>query len=401
MLPALLSALVLSEASKDSCEHSFLQLGANPAKVPSVWGNSSKPMHGVWVVTMETGYGLASWVQTLARSCRGFATPGLIGILIGCAMLVVGIILLLSIPKEHVLSLPTGRRRKSAPAVSETASEVSHERELTGGTDAPPTVGRPSTTYQGMPLTPTGANTNRTLPGSARAGLSAMSTATTDRFLNIERSVLCQDLQVPEGTECILAMPSSIWPLRSEPRHVSILDKSGDELLNVMVRQKRDTLGGQGRQEHLLLSSGKDREEFATCTVTLPHDAGMASACCLICRLTGEPYARVEELPSTSSSPSTRNSRTYVVSPAAVANQRPWHITVTGDQNGKVSTVTEVDSTSQSRTIAVLGVGDFRFESSGVEYRELRASSLTDMSVLVLAFMGIDRMNAAEPLDAK
>lgn len=184
---------------------------------------------------------------------------------------------------------------------------------------------------------------------------------------------LCPELVVPEGSECILGLPSLAAAAQGEVTLKNITDKTGDPLLYVGLT------GAPAGGEYVLLAK-KDQQELAFCELGASLRAEGWSG--KIFRWDGELYARLREV-GTPGPPRAgpTNHRTFVVLSAVGC---PWELRVTGDFRAGVLSVED----GARKVVAMVspGAGDF-----GAGYK-LRLGPHADSCTVIIALLAIERL---------
>lgn len=209
---------------------------------------------------------------------------------------------------------------------------------------------------------------------------------------------LCPELVVPEGSECILGIPSIAGEKSGEVSLKNITDKFGQPLLFVGLTSA--PAGG----EYILLTK-QDQQELAFCELTNAAQAG--GWCGKIFRWDGELFARVREESSMSSNKTLSRCAsdmsqvsafgpagpTFIVCSAAGT---PWELRVTGNIKDRRMTVENgarevVAMVSPGEELAIGRPQGVRARVDGESYK-LRLASEVDTCTIIVAFLAIERL---------
>lgn len=223
-----------------------------------------------------------------------------------------------------------------------------------------------------------------------------------------EAQCLCEELLVPEGHECVLALPSVLGlKLGADAHQLQVLDKLGGPLISVALRRSNE---GGGQSENMTLTSGRGSAILALGSVQQPQGAWGGKPRAMLFWPSGDMFGQLEEMPrsdseSSETSSSTRGvhagQRQYVLATSGAAQggrTASWQLVVTLDEATKRMTVTNETSGLPPRTVAALGPGDrFEFGPTSMQYTELRVASLTDTSVVILVCLAVHRMLTDTP----
>jgi len=222
---------------------------------------------------------------------------------------------------------------------------------------------------------------------------------------------LCKELIVPEGCECIFAMPSLKG--REALGQFRILDKTGRALLHASVERfppPTHSSGGSvatGSSERVTLA-GSDGRAFAFCRVALPDGEG-SSPCAFIYRPGGELFARLGEAPVSAggiwSHFISRDAFGVPKSCQGSAADAPprfalwssilgdWQMHFHGDVAKRRLNVTD----QRLQLVATAEPGDFGFDHSGEEYYLLHLAAQSDAGLLLCSLLALDRLAAHWP----
>lgn len=238
-------------------------------------------------------------------------------------------------------------------------------------------------------------------------------TATPERTTSMaEAECLCEELLVPEGHECVLAVPSVLGlPLGAEPYMLQIVDKVGGPLISVALHRGVQQEPATGSPvEHMRLTS-RGSADLALCTVKpRPRGGGMPQA--MLFWPSGDLYGQLDEVVRRGDSFESNatlesegsglravptGERHFVLAPGAAGPGAPiqlWQLVVTLEIASNKMTVTNETTGLPPRTVAAMSSGNlFNFNHPGnLEYNELRVASLTDTSVMILLCLAIHRM---------
>lgn len=191
---------------------------------------------------------------------------------------------------------------------------------------------------------------------------------------------LCPELMVPEGSECILGIPSLSNAPQGEVMLKNITDKTGEALLYVGLTAA--PAGG----EYVLLAK-KDQQELAFCELGSSVESEGWNG--KIFRWDGELYARIrEESPlelGRLSSGISGAHRTFAVLSAVGA---PWQLRVTGDFKEQKLCV-EDDSRC---VVAMVSPGNELAFSHAGEFCKLRLGPQADSCTVIVALLAIERL---------
>jgi len=196
---------------------------------------------------------------------------------------------------------------------------------------------------------------------------------------------LCPELVVPDGSECVLAIPT----LESLPAHAAtlehcIVDKTGEPLLRIIVERKVGQGPGVAQEtlERLTLAAWKDGYALVSAEVHVPTGrTPQGGPYCIISHPQGQVFARVEEVAGEG------QASTFVLSSATGAQ---WQYRIHGFVQDRSLTVT----TSAAQLVAAVEPGtSFNFETHGVEFYKLRVAPRVDAGLLSIAMLAIDRLS--------
>jgi len=171
-----------------------------------------------------------------------------------------------------------------------------------------------------------------------------------------DRAHLCDDLIVPEGSQCVLALP------RHFETECRIMDMTGDPLMVV-------SLHTNGKTKRMVLMPWEARTELATCKVLLSENIPQG----LLFRTSGDLYASVKEVPRRGSDAKVR--AFVVASPTGL----PLY-TVVGEPELPKLVFTCEDG--QSKIVAAL--------SPDGEYDQMRVAPGVDASVVIFTVLAIN-----------
>lgn len=171
-----------------------------------------------------------------------------------------------------------------------------------------------------------------------------------------DRTHLCDDLVVPEGSQCVLALP------RHVESECKIMDMNGDPLMVVSLHNDRKT-------KRMVLMPWETRTELATCKVLLSETIAQG----LLFRTSGDLYASVKEVPRRGSDE--KVCAFVVASPTGLPL-----FTVVGEPELPKLVFTCEDG--QSRIVAALSPDD--------EYNQMRVAPGMDTSVVILTVLAIN-----------
>lgn len=221
---------------------------------------------------------------------------------------------------------------------------------------------------------------------------------------------LCPELVVPEGSECILGIPSIAGEKSGEVSLKNITDKFGQPLLFVGLTSA--PAGG----EYILLTK-QDQQELAFCELSVAPQAG--GWCGKIFRWDGELFARLrEDRPPLSTVPSkaglsrcnsdmSQASAFGPAGPAFVVSSAagpPWEIRVTGSIKDRRMTVENgnrevVAMISPGEELAIGRPQGVRARVDGESYK-LRLASEVDTCTIIVAFLAIERLLSQQGRDS-
>lgn len=209
-----------------------------------------------------------------------------------------------------------------------------------------------------------------------------------------EPNGLCPKLTVPEGSECILGIPSIAGEKLGEVSLKNITDKFGQPLLFVGLTS------APGGGEFILLTK-KDQQELAFCELTTGVDAeGWLGK---IFRWDGELFARIREERATemrgcdsgseTSSMQGSSGPTFVVCSEIGS---PWELRVTGNLQDRRMTV----ENATQEVVAMVSPGEElalqRPQGARAtvedEFYKLRLAPHGDTCTIIVAFLAIERI---------
>lgn len=196
-----------------------------------------------------------------------------------------------------------------------------------------------------------------------------------------EISPLCDDLRVPDGSQCVLAVPSLV-DAGTSLHDLQIVDRAGEPLMCISLRR-------QGDVEVVVLMGWRGRNELATSKMYFSE--GVAR----IFRPSGELYAIL--------CPTSPNSVTDLVNSApgdmifklSAANGQPM-ILIKGDPRSRQLLLTS----EEGRIVAAVNPGDSsstieKNNANNLHYNQMRVAPGTDASVIIFACLAVDRFPRA------
>mmetsp|Transcript_53658 Transcript_53658/g.98529 ORF Transcript_53658/g.98529 Transcript_53658/m.98529 type:complete len:518 (+) Transcript_53658:105-1658(+) len=196
------------------------------------------------------------------------------------------------------------------------------------------------------------------------------------------------DLVLPPDKEVLLAVPSlALTPQSDKPVEHPIANKDGAPILRVAMARKME---GASIREHLAIFLWEDGIQLAFCEIWPERlrmgastgnlqDAVVGS----IFRGTGELYANIiRHFPATGGS-SLPVGEFLISSPAGV----PWQ----HKMQSKGRDLMVVDMSGHAHGMVMSGV-DLSFANYGVQYYQLHALAGTDVCLLLMTVMSIDRL---------
>merc|ERR1719374_404079 len=205
--------------------------------------------------------------------------------------------------------------------------------------------------------------------------------------ISAEGDCLCEELRVPEGSQCVLAVPSlvDVNPGKDK-REYRILDTSGEPLICVSLRSVEDV--SDSTSERLVLMGWRGRSELATCKLLLSE--GLPQG--LIFRPTGQLYAILKEVPDTESEGPgrlTSNERVFwMSSPSGIPV-----VKVKGDpQSRKLVITMDTEAGGQKIAAAVVPGNAPKSDKSNLKYKQLRVAPGVDASIVIFACLAVDRL---------
>eukprot|EP00450_Noctiluca_scintillans_P012759 CAMPEP_0194493082 /NCGR_PEP_ID=MMETSP0253-20130528/11403_1 /TAXON_ID=2966 /ORGANISM="Noctiluca scintillans" /LENGTH=536 /DNA_ID=CAMNT_0039334021 /DNA_START=21 /DNA_END=1631 /DNA_ORIENTATION=- len=205
--------------------------------------------------------------------------------------------------------------------------------------------------------------------------------------ISAEGECLCEELRVPEGSQCVLAVPSlvDVNPGKDK-REYRILDTSGEPLICVSLRSVEDV--SDSTSERLVLMGWRGRSELATCKLLLSE--GLPQG--LIFRPTGQLYAILKEVPDTEAEGPgrlTSNERVFwMSSPSGIPL-----VKVKGDpQSRKLVITMDTEVGGQKIAAAVVPGNAPKSDKSNLKYKQLRVAPGVDASIVIFACLAVDRL---------
>lgn len=219
--------------------------------------------------------------------------------------------------------------------------------------------------------------------------------------LNAKGNPLCPIMLVPDGSECVLALPSL---LTSAPApgvaafESRIVDKRGRSLVSVSIDcgaqsgRRLSSPGAHSVIERLTLAAWSDGSGLGSCELQAPQRGCRPQ--CEIFRPDGAPYAKLREEPPPAGQPTGQlgglqdGARTFSITSAADTPSRLLF-------SGKVASRSLTVHSSGSQLVAAAEPGHgFHFQAYGVDYYRLRIAPNADAGLIAMAMLAIDRLVA-------
>jgi len=210
---------------------------------------------------------------------------------------------------------------------------------------------------------------------------------------------LCPELVVPDGSECVLAMPSFQNATKSET--LKIADKSGLPLLRVTLELANTynsgsapfagaskTVGGQLAPDRVSLLSAKDGQRLAYCDIRLPGGPSDGrDPRCSVFRPSGDLHANLwEDLTGATAPGGDPGDRSFIIGLQRDPTQR---LHFYGDMGGRRASITDA---SQQLVATVERGDDFTFDKRGGDFYRLRVAPQADAGLIIVALLTIDRV---------
>lgn len=196
-------------------------------------------------------------------------------------------------------------------------------------------------------------------------------------------SCLCKELQVPQGDESVIALPSLIMTITDQVKLCTVLDKEGNTLLRVGLMSSP---AGAAHTEYVLLAN-PDQQELSFCDLHFPRgppQSGCSGAEGEIFRWSGEPYARIQMDPGPGDGPCA-----FSICSSS-SGHRALHLA--GDFHAhRVSAVS-----NRGQVVAEVTPGeDLEFDNVAGDYYQLRLGSSADSGLVIIGLLAADRILAA------
>lgn len=204
---------------------------------------------------------------------------------------------------------------------------------------------------------------------------------------SIDTNYLCPDLVVPEGTECVLAVPV-VAGVRGAPegsaRPIAISDKHGKTLLQVVIDRVSQRRGGMQLEERIALKSARGNTTLAYCEMSRQEAGGHNM--CLVFKEDGDLFAKLD-CDGTRKTDEHMDTLEHFELSSAVGG---WHLDFYGNMADKNLNVTNEDS----QLLATAEAADFSFAHPGTAY-QLRVAPLADAGLILCVMMALDWVQAA------
>lgn len=231
---------------------------------------------------------------------------------------------------------------------------------------------------------------------SLQAPLSSQSVATSSG-----RS-LCPELVVPDGNECVLAMP--LYQGGRESGDLMIADKHGSPLLRVSSESTSTpsasapfasaskSVGSQPSFARLVLLSAENGNRLAHCDIRLPGGSGDGrDPRCTIFTSTGDIHASLWEplggdRAGASIAGGSPSMRSYIIGLHGDATRR---LQVNGDIGRHDLKIID---TSSALVATVEPGDDFKFDKRGGQFYKLRVAPQGDAGLIIMALLAIARI---------
>lgn len=199
----------------------------------------------------------------------------------------------------------------------------------------------------------------------------------------VDNRILCKELVVPEGTECVLAVPiTGLESTRRSRKTFDITDKKGKTLLKVALEIPKGPSGHM--LERLTLQSASAQDALASCDILIPvlnRGSGGPKIRCSIQSKTGDLFGRIDFEAQTSDT-----GQCYEM----IGVGGTWHVSFYGNLGEHSLNVTN----DKSQLLATVEQANLSFASPG-SYYQLRVAPLSDAGLILIALLALDRMFAA------
>lgn len=206
-----------------------------------------------------------------------------------------------------------------------------------------------------------------------------------------DRRVLCKELVVPEGTECVLAVPvTGLETSQRTQRNFAVTDKKGKTLLSVNLVLPKGPSGH--RIERLTLQSAGGGDALASCDIVIPtvgSGAGGPRISCTIQSKDDNLFARMKfelhDAPKAAEG-ETQLGQCYEM----VGVGGTWTVSFYGDLSNHNLNVTN----DKSQLLGTVEAANLPFGEPGSHY-QLRVAPLADAGLILMALLALDRMKCA------
>lgn len=199
-----------------------------------------------------------------------------------------------------------------------------------------------------------------------------------------DSALLCPELVVPDGTECVLAVPVVSGPVMEAVSSFGVCDKKGKALLNVAVdvSPSSEAPAGHAFERIMLMSSKSNGGHLAYCELLIPMNrSATASTRCMVFKQEGNLFARLDMI-AKSTTPNGEYEH-YMLKGASGG----WQLDFYGSLVDRTFNVTN----DQSQLLATAEQSDFSFGRGG-QYYQLRVAPLADAGLILCALLALDRM---------
>lgn len=201
----------------------------------------------------------------------------------------------------------------------------------------------------------------------------------------LEQRVLCKELVVPEGTECLLAVPvTGLETTRRSHRLFAVTDKKGKTLFNVALKIAKGPAGHI--RERLTLQSVSGQDSLASCDVLIPVLNCSLDGSKLQCTIESKAGDMFGSIDYNAPKVGEDSRKCYEM----VGAGGTWHMSFYGNLADHSLNVTN----DKSQLLGVVEPASLHFGEPG-SYYQLHVAPSADAGLILIALLALDRMQSA------